>query len=137
MNSEENKVGNKIQEIMLFLDLSMASFSKRVGLSNNATISRIVAEKVKPSYEVIRKILVAFPEINGNWLIADQGKMLNENPIVEEEISETSKKDSEANKEDLVLHLKQQLEQQSRMIDHLISQIEWTKKLLDSQSKTK
>ena len=69
-------IKRRFEEIFKHLNVSMAVFSSEIGLNNNATISRIVSEKVKPSFEILAKISTRYPQININWLLTGEGPML-------------------------------------------------------------
>lgn len=72
-------VNDRIDSLIKHFGLNKSSFSKRIGLDNNVTIGNIVAgRRTKPSYDIIAKILEAFPEVNSGWLITGQGEMLRD-----------------------------------------------------------
>ncbi len=75
-SKQETTINERIQQIIDHYNLNKNSFSKRIGLSGNMTITNIVSgRKSKPSYDVLRKIAEAFP-INLSWLILGKGPML-------------------------------------------------------------
>ena len=57
------------------MNLNKSSFSKKIGISNNVTIHRIINEDRKPSFEVLDKILLTFGSLNANWLMKGDGSM--------------------------------------------------------------
>lgn len=73
MAENEKDITDRFKKLFSILELNPAEFSSEIGLNNNATISRIVAGKVKPSYEIINKILIRYPNVNGNWLLSGIG----------------------------------------------------------------
>jgi transcriptional regulator with XRE-family HTH domain len=66
----------RINKILSHYGLRPADFSRQLRINNNTTVSRIVAGKVNPSFEVLAKIARSFPEINANWLLTGDGEML-------------------------------------------------------------
>ena len=58
-------------------NLTRSAFAKMLGI-NPATISQIMAGRNKPSYELLQKILLRFPNVNPDWLIVDRGEMLRD-----------------------------------------------------------
>lgn len=71
-------VNQRIKALIEELNFNANSFSKEIGLANNATISKIVRGAGLPSYSTLEKIKEAFPQVNMNWVIADEGEMLME-----------------------------------------------------------
>jgi len=87
---EETTINDRVQQIINHYNLNKNSFSKKIGLSGNMTITNIVSgRKNKPSYDVLRKIAEAFP-INLHWLILGEGHMLLD---AEDELERESKMD--------------------------------------------
>ena len=43
-----------------------------------ATITHIINGRNKPSYELLQKILVRFPNVSSDWLMLDRGEMLRD-----------------------------------------------------------
>jgi phage repressor protein C with HTH and peptisase S24 domain len=72
MNSD---ISNRILELIEALNLNKTSFSQKIGLSNNVTISRIINENRKPSFDVLEKILLTFGSLDANWLMKGEGEM--------------------------------------------------------------
>ena len=79
MDTENNDIGNRIAQIISLYRENKNSFSKIIGLSNNTTIGRIIKENRTPSFEVLNKIALAFPDINYYWILTGQGEMINTN----------------------------------------------------------
>lgn len=66
----------RINELLQHFNMTQAELSKRIGLNNTVTINRLAGNHVKPSFDIIVKILGAFPEINANWLLTGEGEMM-------------------------------------------------------------
>jgi transcriptional regulator with XRE-family HTH domain len=62
----------RIQFLIKELGLNVTSFSKKIGISNNMTIGRIIREKRNPSFETIQLIINTF-DINANWIFTGKG----------------------------------------------------------------
>ena len=69
-------IGDRINELLTHFSMSKAELSRRMGLNNAVTISRITGDHVKPSYEILLRILEIFPETNANWLLTGEGEMI-------------------------------------------------------------
>lgn len=65
---------NRIKKIRKKLKLSQKEFANKLALSDYTRISDIEREKVKPSIDVLEKIIDSF-EINANWLLSGHGDM--------------------------------------------------------------
>lgn len=71
----KNSVSYRIRLIMSEFGYNKNSFSKKIGLSNNVTIGRIINEDRSPSYDVLYKIIQTFGNIDAEWLLTGAGKM--------------------------------------------------------------
>lgn len=72
----ENHISNRINDIIGRFKLNPSSFSKKIGLTNNVTIPRIINESRNPSFDILEKILLTFENINAEWLLLGTGEML-------------------------------------------------------------
>jgi transcriptional regulator with XRE-family HTH domain len=64
----------QIQEILAKERLSSSQFADRIGVQRSS-VSHVLSGRNKPGFDFIQKILVAFPDINGDWLITGSGDM--------------------------------------------------------------
>ncbi len=76
-------ISNRISVLIKELGYNFNSFSKVIGLTNNTTIGRIVNEQRNPSYEVLRKIMDTFENVNAYWLLTGKGEMFANNKMEE------------------------------------------------------
>ena len=67
----------QIQEILAKERLSSSQFADRIGVQRSS-VSHVLSGRNKPGFDFIQKILAAFPEINGDWLITGSGEMYKE-----------------------------------------------------------
>lgn len=66
----------RLMELIVTLGLNKNSFAMKIGLSDNATIVRIVNDPTRgASFPVLQAIMTAFPEVNPRWLILGEGEM--------------------------------------------------------------
>jgi transcriptional regulator with XRE-family HTH domain len=73
-----SEIGQRISLLIKELGLNKNSFSKKIGLKNNSTITNIINNpKRSPSYDVIFRILSTYNQLNVRWLIAGQGQMFS------------------------------------------------------------
>ena len=65
----------RISRILAENELSIIEFCRKIGLSSQTTIAKIISENRKPSSKTFGRILKGFPEINYQWLINGDGEM--------------------------------------------------------------
>jgi len=65
---------DQIQEILTKERLSSSQFADKIGVQRSS-VSHVLSGRNKPGFDFIQKILVAFPEIDGDWLITGSGEM--------------------------------------------------------------
>jgi len=65
---------DQIQDILTKERLSSSQFADRIGVQRSS-VSHVLSGRNKPGFDFIQKILAAFPEINGDWLITGSGDM--------------------------------------------------------------
>lgn len=65
---------NQLQEILTREKLSSSQFADRIGVQRSS-VSHVLSGRNKPGFDFIQKLLTAFPEINGDWLITGKGEM--------------------------------------------------------------
>ena len=93
---KKTTINSRIQQIISSNQLTISSFSRKIGLINGVTISKIINQKRKPSAKTIGRIINALPDINYDWLINGEGEMLKENKnkiqsVNNDELTVTSK----------------------------------------------
>jgi len=79
-------INNRIELIIKDFGLNKNSFSNRIGV-NPTVIHNIIKGRNAPGYDLMNKIALSFDNIDMNWLITGEGKMLlndkiNESPQV-------------------------------------------------------
>lgn len=67
----------QIQEILRRENLTSSQFADRIGVQRSS-VSHVISGRNKPGFDFINKILLAFPDINANWLITGDGEMYGE-----------------------------------------------------------
>jgi len=106
-------ITKRLNEIMQFYSLRKSDFSKKIGLDNYSTITRIASGDYRPSYEVLNRIINSFPEVNATWLLTGKGEMLNN--------QETSQNNT-TDKAKIIDWLNRELEDKREIIRHLMKQ---------------
>jgi transcriptional regulator with XRE-family HTH domain len=72
----------RILSIIKYFNLSPSDFAEKIGVQRSS-ISHLISGRNKPSLEFIQKIMSRFPEINPEWILNGQGKMLKNGIIPE------------------------------------------------------
>ncbi len=70
----------KLQILIQNEKLTPSGLARRLDV-NPPVISHILKGRNQPSYELIRKIITRFPQINPYWLLGDSDDMYNSTPI--------------------------------------------------------
>ncbi|WP_271770400.1 hypothetical protein [Aquimarina algiphila] len=78
MLSKTESVSSRIELVMQYYNFNYTSFSKKLKLTNNVTIGRLIKENRNPSFDILNRIAVTFPEINCKWLLTGEGNMKND-----------------------------------------------------------
>jgi len=87
-------ITNRISKMVAHYGINLTTLSKKVGLNNSVTISKIINEKRKPSSKTVGRIIHAFPDINYDWLVNGEGDMLK---------SESNKETSTVNNDEMTV----------------------------------
>tara|TARA_R100001463_G_scaffold39898_2_gene85177 strand:+ start:1623 stop:2321 length:699 start_codon:yes stop_codon:yes gene_type:complete len=93
---ETTTINARIKQIISLKQLTISSFSRKIGLVNGVTISKIINQNRKPSSKTIGRIINAFSEINYDWLVNGEGEMLKSSKeasvnVNEDDLTVTSK----------------------------------------------
>ena len=65
----------RISRILAENELTIIEFCRKIGLSSQTTIAKIISENRKPSSKTFGRILKGFPDVNYQWLINGEGNM--------------------------------------------------------------
>ena len=71
----DTQVNFRVREILDHSTLSPTEFSSAVGISRS-NLAHILSGRNQPGFAMLEKILKAFPEIRGEWLITGMGNMI-------------------------------------------------------------
>ena len=69
------EIQDRIIKVIEYSGLSRSLFSKKIGVHPQTTHHIVSGRRTKPSFDVIEKIILAFPEINSSWLITGKGEL--------------------------------------------------------------
>jgi hypothetical protein len=79
--SSEQTVNERLKVFINFLDLNANSFSQSIGNNSNVVISKILRGASQPSFSTLEKIKESYPDINIDWLLSGEGKMMLDDSI--------------------------------------------------------
>ncbi|GAB3690493.1 hypothetical protein GCM10027592_07800 [Spirosoma flavus] len=65
----------RLQELIDALDISVLEFARKLGERRGEKVYHILHGRLKPSYDTIEKILLAYPQVNADWLLRGEGLM--------------------------------------------------------------
>ena len=65
----------RLQQLIDSLDISVLEFSRQLGEHRGEKVYHILHGRLKPRYDTLEKILVAYPQVNGDWLLRGEGMM--------------------------------------------------------------
>ena len=65
----------RVSRILAENELTIIEFCRKIGLSGQTTIAKIISENRKPSSKTFGRILKGFPDLNYQWLINGEGPM--------------------------------------------------------------
>jgi predicted transcriptional regulator len=68
-------IHHRLQQLIEALDISALEFARQLGEHRGEKIYHVLHGRLKPRYDTLEKILVAFPNVNGDWLIRGEGMM--------------------------------------------------------------
>lgn len=69
-------IQDRICKLITINGLNQNSFSKAIGIQPQTLHHIVAGRRTNPSFEVIQKIIMAFPNINPVWLITGAGEVL-------------------------------------------------------------
>lgn len=68
-------IHTRLQELIDALDISVLEFARQLGERRGEKVYHILHGRLKPRYDTIEKILLAYPQVNADWLLRGEGLM--------------------------------------------------------------
>jgi len=65
----------RLQQLIDSLDVSVLEFARQLGEHRGEKVYHILHGRLKPRYDTLEKILQAYPQVNGDWLLRGEGLM--------------------------------------------------------------
>lgn len=66
----------RLQQLINTLDVSVLEFARQLGENRGEKVYHILHGRVKPRFDTLEKIMLAYPQVNGDWLLRGEGLML-------------------------------------------------------------
>jgi predicted transcriptional regulator len=79
-NQDLSDVTDRLKEIIHHSQLKHGAFAAKIGVQNS-TLTHIILGRNTPSLTVIQKVLLAFPEINADYLLIGKGELIKSNHV--------------------------------------------------------
>ena len=71
------KMNRRLEQFLAAENVSQSEFADAIGVAR-ASVSHILAGRNKPSYDFITSMMLHYPKLNMEWLLAGKGKMYKE-----------------------------------------------------------
>jgi transcriptional regulator with XRE-family HTH domain len=71
-------IHSRLQQLIDALNLSVLEFARQLGESRGEKVYHILHGRLKPRYDTLEKILVAYPQVNADWLLRGEGLMFKQ-----------------------------------------------------------
>ncbi len=71
-------IETRLQELIDALNISVLEFARQLGERRGEKVYHILHGRMKPRYDTIEKILVAYPQLNADWLLRGDGLMFKQ-----------------------------------------------------------
>ncbi|GAB3960025.1 hypothetical protein GCM10028805_57190 [Spirosoma harenae] len=65
----------RLQQLIDTLNISVLEFARQLGERRGEKVYHILHGRLKPRFDTLEKILVAYPQINADWLLRGEGMM--------------------------------------------------------------
>lgn len=65
----------RINAIIVTEGLNVASFARKIGMGDQTIRGIVVQRRNNPSFEVLSRIIEAFPNVDAKWLLTGRGMM--------------------------------------------------------------
>lgn len=81
---------DRIKAIITTEGITVASFARKIGMGDQVIRNIVVQRRNNPSFEVLYKIIEAYPMISAEWLLTGRGAMKKEQFNIPENNAETT-----------------------------------------------
>lgn len=71
-------IHSRLQQLIDALNVSVLEFARQLGEHRGEKVYHILHGRLKPRYDTLEKILIAYPQVNGDWLLRGDGLMFKQ-----------------------------------------------------------
>jgi transcriptional regulator with XRE-family HTH domain len=71
-------IETRLQQLIDALNVSVLEFARQLGERRGEKVYHILHGRLKPRYDTLEKILAAYPQVNGDWLLRGEGLMFRQ-----------------------------------------------------------
>lgn len=83
MEEQQVTINQRIGQVIDHFEKgSQASFARKVGIRTGSIGDIMGKRQAKPGYDILTKIVAAYPELRADWLLIGRGEMLHAAPTV-------------------------------------------------------
>lgn len=68
----------RLQQLIDALNISVLEFARQLGERRGEKVYHILHGRLKPRYDTLEKILLTYPQVNGDWLLRGEGLMFRQ-----------------------------------------------------------
>ncbi len=111
----------RLQQLIEALDISVLEFARQLGEHRGEKVYHVLHGRMKPRYDTLEKILVAFPQVNGDWLIRGEGLMFRS--VAHSPLASVSNEERMRNMEFLLFQLNERINLLQQTTDELRAEL--------------
>ena len=111
----------RLQQLIEALDISVLEFARQLGEHRGEKIYHVLHGRMKPGYDTLEKILVAFPQVNGDWLLRGEGLMFRS--VAHSPLASVSNEERMRNMEFLLFQLNERINLLQQTTDDLRAEL--------------
>lgn len=71
-------IHSRLQQLIDALNVSVLEFARQLGEHRGEKVYHVLHGRLKPRYDTLEKILIAYPQVNGDWLLRGEGLMFKQ-----------------------------------------------------------
>jgi transcriptional regulator with XRE-family HTH domain len=122
-------LSDRLGIVLEHLGITAYRMSKDLGIAQSS-ISQFLLGKTTPSFDFLEKLQKKYPTINTNWLIGEQGPMLND-PTIKPRLGRTQYPDILASKNEIIALQAENIRLKDEKIAQLTAELMTFKKASD------
>lgn len=118
----------RLQQLIDSLNISVLEFARQLGEHRGEKVYHILHGRLKPRYDTLEKILLTYPQVNGDWLLRGEGMMFK---TLNSPSAAITTEERLRNVEFLLFQLNERMSLLQQTQDQLLAEIKSKKQELD------